>query len=509
MKKIYIYIILAVLLSSCADILDVKYENNPSVKDVNGSIGIKTLVPGFFHNWYSTQYSDFNDNAHYYDRSPAATMLYMADQITGSWTANAANDLSSTPRVELNNSVEYGHIGIISYYYSRMNARIFEVNDVLRSLNNGTKVGGISGNGDDTEMVKAFCYFIQGISFGNLGLVFDKTIIITDNTDLDNPPQEWSDYNAITDTAIVSLEKCISIAETHDFSIPSTWINGSEYSNIELAQLAHSYIARYLVYRARNVDENNQIDWVKVLQHSKQGIQRDLAPYIDNITWFNEHYDYTISRPDWCRIDTRIINMMDPTYPKTYPDLPAEGFPRRAVSEDRRIMSTHPDTMTFKYKNYCIFKPDRGYYHFSNYEFKRADCNYVLNVTPAEVIEFRVTENDLLKAEAMFYTGDKSGAISIINSGTRIHRGGLTPLQSNVSDEDLLSAIFYERDIELMFTGFGIGFFDMRRRDMLEVGTMLHFPIPAKELDVMEKPIYTFGGVANADGINTSNGGWK
>jgi len=72
----------------------------------------------------------------------------------------------------------------------------------------------------------------------------------------------------------------------------------------------------------------------------------------------------------------------------------------------------------------------------------------------------------------------------------------------------LLKAIFYERDIELIQTGFGIAFFDMRRRDMLQPGTLLHFPIPAKELMVMNMPLYTFGGVANADGINTSNGGW-
>ena len=72
----------------------------------------------------------------------------------------------------------------------------------------------------------------------------------------------------------------------------------------------------------------------------------------------------------------------------------------------------------------------------------------------------------------------------------------------------MLEAIFYERDVELIQTGYGIAFFDMRRRDMLQPGTMLHFPIPAKELMVMQMPLYTFGGVANADGINTSDGGW-
>jgi len=57
-------------------------------------------------------------------------------------------------------------------------------------------------------------------------------------------------------------------------------------------------------------------------------------------------------------------------------------------------------------------------------------------------------------------------------------------------------------------TGSGISFFDMRRRDMLQRGTLLHFPIPANELLNAEMDLYTFGGVENADGINTSNAGW-
>ena len=48
----------------------------------------------------------------------------------------------------------------------------------------------------------------------------------------------------------------------------------------------------------------------------------------------------------------------------------------------------------------------------------------------------------------------------------------------------------------------------MRRRDKLQEGTPLHFPIPSKELNVVGTPVYTFGGVSNADGTGTSNGGW-
>jgi hypothetical protein len=42
----------------------------------------------------------------------------------------------------------------------------------------------------------------------------------------------------------------------------------------------------------------------------------------------------------------------------------------------------------------------------------------------------------------------------------------------------------------------------------MQTGSLLHFPIPEVELPVLGIDYYTFGGVENADGINTSNGGW-
>ena len=76
------------------------------------------------------------------------------------------------------------------------------------------------------------------------------------------------------------------------------------------------------------------------------------------------------------------------------------------------------------------------------------------------------------------------------------------------SDQEVLDAIFYERDVELIMIGMGTAFFDMRRRDMLQKGTPLHLPVPGAELEVLMIPNYTFGGEDHADGINTSDGGW-
>jgi len=51
-------------------------------------------------------------------------------------------------------------------------------------------------------------------------------------------------------------------------------------------------------------------------------------------------------------------------------------------------------------------------------------------------------------------------------------------------------------------------FFNRRRIDGLLAGTPRHMPVPAKELDVLVREIYTFGGPGHPDmSINVGSGG--
>jgi len=495
MNTIFKILILTTILffASCKkNILETEYKNGVTIIDIySDPDNVEGVASGMFYNWYNQLY-------YAYSFSPIMAMWTMADHGTASWGNGAMLDLSSEPRKAFNNSEDYTHSKITKNFYGYLYGNLTTANEILYVINEGMEIGG----GNDTEMVKAFSYFNQGITLGYIGLVFDKAFIVKETeeeSDFFNP----APYNEVADAAIVSLEKCIDVCNNNSFTIPDTWINGSEYTNSELAQLAHSFIARILIYNARTNSENDLTDWNKVLDHANQGIQRDLAPYMDNTTWKNNFFNYTFNNAtlEWCGVDSRIIHMMDENYPAVYPDLSVEPKPAPAVSDDHRLETD------FVYDATCPLHADRGYYFFYDYEYIRYDYNTYDN--PDYVIDFSVTENDLIRAEAMFHTGNKSGAIDIINNGPRVTRGQLPLLDYSISDEEFLYALFYERDIELYMTGFGKGFFDMRRRDMLQEGTMLHFPIPAKELNVMAMPIYTFGGVANADGINTSNGGWK
>ena len=93
--------------------------------------------------------------------------------------------------------------------------------------------------------------------------------------------------------------------------------------------------------------------------------------------------------------------------------------------------------------------------------------------------------------------GDAGAAANLVNQGSRTEVGELPPV--NGSEEEVLEAIYYERDIELYRTGFGLPYYDLRRKGELQEGTPLHFPLPADELQTVELDLYSFGGAGEPE----------
>ena len=486
-----IVLIISLFLSGCVNKLQVENKNDPDINDVlNSPDAVYEVAGSLFYNWY------IKAMTHSY--SPLMSMCVMADQGTSSWLNSGMYDLSSEPRKPFNNSETYNYAYIFEHYWTYMYKVLNQANDILKVINNGMEIGDIdenTGQGSETQMVKAFSYFIQGLTLGYLGLVYDKAYIITENT-VHPENLQPQPYHDVIDSALVSLQKCIDICENNTFTIPDDWINGKAYSETDLKRLAYSYMARFLVYEPRNAAENEQTDWAKVLEYANNGITSDFMIYMDNVNWKQWVFHYTYERDDWVRVDARIIHLMDPNYP-WHLDSPED--PGEATSDDARLGTD------FVHVSTCPFKPERGYYHYSFYLYKRIPYSFS---NPDWFPEFYVNELTLIKAEAYVHLGQLSNAILLVNSSSRTTRGHLDPLPLTASAQEVLDAIFYERDLEFFMAGFGTDFFDMRRRDMLQKGTLLHFPIPAKELNIVGLPVYTYGGEENADGINTSNGGW-
>ena len=92
-------------------------------------------------------------------------------------------------------------------------------------------------------------------------------------------------------------------------------------------------------------------------------------------------------------------------------------------------------------------------------------------------------------------------------------RGGLTPLSSGASDQEVQQAILYERAIELLNTAPMGQWLDRRRSAPrldfteldalggLQMGTPAQLPVPARELQVHQEEPYNFGGEKDPEGV--------
>ena len=115
-------------------------------------------------------------------------------------------------------------------------------------------------------------------------------------------------------------------------------------------------------------------------------------------------------------------------------------------------------------------------------KFKR----YPTNISPVPII--RNEELMLYKAEALWFTGDKAGAIDELNF-VRTKSGLLPELNPQpTTDDEFLNALLYERRYSLMFEG-GHRWIDLRRFGKeLPVDAANHtrnvrFPVPQAECD--------------------------
>lgn len=485
---IYAFVISFLFVFSGCQKLDVENLNNPDSATVLANPNdLAGLAGGIVNGW-------FQESQSYY-ALPLALWVG-ADAGTCSWGNAGMRDFSNEPRNAWNNDGAYSYAGNNVRFYLSMNSTLSLSNQIINQIvNNGTELDTPA----ETAAVEAVARLGQGLGMGYVALVYNQGFIVDETVNLESDEIPAVPYDELSTAAIAKLDLAIAICNANTFDVPSAWIPGMTWTNVELGKLANSFAARLLMNTSRNAAQNAAIDWARVKAYAEKGIDFDFAPLADDINWYSLYQTYSVYG-GWGQVDMRIINMMDSDMPAYFPesmsfdDLPNEG---EASSDDARLLSD------FEYLNSCPFRPERGSYHFSSYRYARLDQYLATWTEPMP--EMRKAENDLMLAEAKLMLGDAAGAAAIVNAGTRVTRGGLAPVDA----AGVGAAIKYERTIELFLTGFGLEFFDMRRSDMLQKGTPLHFPIPQQQLDVMQMENYTFGGEANADGINTSNGGWN
>lgn len=498
MKYLNKYLLLVALVSvsmlGCKkDVLNVSNENDPDFMKVYAKgDDVENVASGLFNTVFRGEHS-------YY--GVEMMLAVAADNVTCSHGNAGMWHMSSEPRnLAWDNAPSYSNSGQTKVTYDAMYSAISTANNVLKALlQNGVKIG---DNGERNDRTLAIARFVQGLAYGNLALVYDKAHVKDEANEVDPVIDAALPYNEVAAAAVGYLDEAINLSNT-TFTIPAEWFGSpANISNTEFKQMCNTLAARILSYTPRNKTELAAVDWNKVKTYADNGITSDWTVVMDGTSkWYFEAGDY-LTYPGWGKTDMYVVNMMDPTQPQHWDDSPSFPHPPASTNPlDARL-----DT-DFGFTASNGFRPDRGYFNFSNYRNTRYDDIYVQAIGPkAQIMK---AENDMLRAEARAYTGDLPGAAAIINAGTRKSRGNMPDVAANL--DDIIKAIHHERHVEMYTTGMGIQFFEMRKLNLLQKGTPLHMPLPAAILEVfgLAPPFYTFGTVAKADGIGTSNGGWR
>jgi hypothetical protein len=509
MNKKISYLFLAFLVVSLALFLSCQELNVANVNQpdeeraIASAKDVEALVGGSFRSWF--QAHAFWGIEH---------LSVTADALTCSWGNYSMRDMSSEPRVAFDNTTSYTYISAIEEPWYDAYRAISSANDGLRAIAGGLQIG---DKGADTPRAKAFAKFVQGLAHGYLACFFDRAFIFDENVDVNAGTLELKGYQEVGAAAVKMLEEGIAIMEANAFTTPSTWINGVAYSNVELAQVAHSYAARYLAQVARTPAERGAVDWNRVKAHAEKGVTKALAPKGDGAegNWHHSLQRFHNDRgASWARLDYKMIGPSDKSgkYQTWLNTAAASRTEFDMDTDDKRLwdgtLSTAGRQNPGKYAGNWGNSPfpiARGSYHYSRYGYYRYE-NFSKGGYTDFMPVFLPAENDFLIAEALLWTGGSLDQVATLLNKTRVANGGYpaataaagkgeaTQKRDPKAGATLWQMLKYEKHLEVLMTGVGLEYFDNRGWGDLVTNTPIHWPIPAKELLVLQKELYTFGG---------------
>jgi hypothetical protein len=517
MKKLTIGITTLCLSLAACQSLDITNLNEPDRRRaLSNAEDVEALIASAWRPyWARTQSQGW----------PYYALTSIAAVHTTSEASSGALTLSVIPRPAYDNNPTSDVAGLARFPWYELYSGLDNANEGLTAIEDGlrimTPVGpGTSTLTDNTARARAFAKFSQGLMLGYIGMMYDKGFIAKEGVDWSDPDQRRDGitlrpYEEVIAAAIESMNEAIAICEENTFTLPGAapdaiWISGLDLTNEDLAKLAHSFIARFLVLSARSPEDREvKVDWDAVLHHTEKGITAD---------WIIPHDKARLESPNFKR---RIQYNAASGYRLSYffigtADV-SGNFQRwlaTPLAERERFLITTPDrrltgntpTSSGSYARYLsgnLFRAERGLWRWSHYQFYRWRGAW----EDAPALLMSVTEMNLLRAEAYLRKGMRPEAAGLINI-TRVANGKLPPVtEDGVPEsptcvprtyegacETLLGALMYERIWETTGLESPRDWLDSRGFGRLIKGTFIQLPVPGRELENLGLPIYTFGG---------------
>ncbi len=501
-------IALFVGVSACGE-LDVA---NPNQADRDRALAsaddVETLISSSFQQYWGV--------AHYWNTN-ALALNHMSSRHTATWGNFGMNDLGREPREALPNAASYSYAYVFESSWQNNYGGISAASDGLRALDTGLEIG---PGGERNARARAFATFVQGLSSCNIALTYDQGFIIDETVDIGGE-LTTVDYDAFGTYALGKLDQAEALARGNSFMLEANWINGNPLSNTEFADLIVTYKARCRANQPRSASEAAAVNWTQVSADAANGLGTLIidgedsssdTPWWDgikalgteNATWHRQHMDWagmadqSGEYQDWLTFETQTRTARQMTF------------------NDARYPSANVDGQEGLYHRFnatIIFRPERGTYRQSHYGDLRHDsylksCSFCYFGPIEEIIP---VELRLYEAEAAFRMGNVATTVAIVNE-TRVANGALQPVvdggvvpggaactpkkRYDVTGAcgTLEDALIWEHFEEIWQLSGGLEFWHGRRFGILPANTATMLPIPASDLEVLQLPLYTFGG---------------
>ncbi len=497
--------LLAFTFVACDDIetltdLDVTNQNNPDRERALAEAGdIEGLISGAFFAWWE----GLQENGY-----PTLALSTAADELSMSWGNFGMQQLSSEPREPWPNTTSWNYRNFTQNGWYNAYTPLSSLYDALLAL----EVPAVAAE-MDVVRARSFAKLVQGLSHAWLAMMYDSAFVLNETVSLEDV-LELQAYPAVAAEAVANIEEAISIASGGSFTTPPSWINGNELSAAQLVRYAHSQLARIIPRFARDPAERAAVDWASVISHVDQGITEDFMILGDAGEKWDSYFirrSNEVNSNTWGRADYKTIGLYDTS--GEYQTWLGTFFENRdditIVSADARVNAPgdgEADGTYFQFKGNANFPANRGTEHHSRYGHKRYGA-WVVGGRSGLFPHMLYQGEQLQKAEGLLRTGNKQGAVDIINV-TRVGGGNLPPAQASESVEELMIKLNYERRIENFAMCSGCAYFDRRglgplvstgpnHHDGPVEGTPTHFAVPGLELEILAKPPYTYGGVGS------------
>lgn len=484
-------------VAACGDPLDVTNVNNPETQRVLASPGdVEKFIRDSYLTWWNASYGVeglmLQMGAMAFEHSPMAANFGMIER-------------SALPRTQIVNTVADQFATFNNTMWNNTYAAIRQASDGLARIDAETV-----NLGANTARARAFARFVQGLGHAHLAITFDSAQVLTET----DTAAAYVGYKQVHEKAQALLDSAIAIAQGTGFTaIPAEWVNGNALTSAQFVRLVRSYKARFRAQVARTPAEREAVDWAKVVADVDAGITSTFSITMDDNVWTNVNTYYHSFYGAWNQVNMLVLGMADTSgaYQSWIGTPIGTRQPFNLATPDTRwpsatTVGAQGSIYVYRGNGGSWVRSDRGTWRWSNYRDERYQAFYDAGfIGPYPVIT--LGEMELLKAEGLIRLGRVAEALPIINkyramgglpaaTATGTSGASCVPRLPNGQCGSLLEALKYEKRIAIANTVYGGWFFDSRGWGDLAQGTLLSYPVPAREQEVRGKTPYNTGGAS-------------